>query len=129
MERTTFKNIYPIHTLTIKKSACKHQSVDAILKYLKTKIDAHPVCTYIGEFNHYKHTKELKEGKIDEAMKDAKNILFCFGKELVNPNVLAVRPRSIGVAQMEDSFVLSFLKAPNDAANEAMIAWVDALEA
>ena len=46
----------------------------------------------------------------------------CFPKQQII--FLAVRPRSIGVAEMADSFVVSFLEAPNPEANAAMESWV-----
>ena len=71
------------------------------MAYLKNKIETHPIATYIGEFDHYAHTASLSEGKISEAIKNAKNIICCFGKVLPKPEVLAVRPRSIGVAMLQ----------------------------
>lgn len=115
---------YPVFTLEISKQECSYESVDAILAYLKEKIEAHPIATYIGEFDHYSHTASLEAGSIAEDIKDAKNIICCFGKVLPKPEVLAVRPRAIGVAQMSDSFVISFLEAPNPDANSAMESWV-----
>ncbi len=115
---------YPVFTMEIDKSETTYQSVDEILAYLKEKIDAHSVARYIAEFDHYTHTSSLEEGKISNNIKDAKNIICCFGKELPKPEVLAVRPRSIGVADMEDTFVVSFLEAPNPQANETMEWWV-----
>ena len=85
------------------------------------------VATYIGIFDHYSHTSSVEGSEIAADIKDAKNIIFCFGKELLNPMVLAVRPRAIGVADMQESFVLSFLEAPNPTANEAMIKWCKSL--
>lgn len=41
--------------------------------------------------------------------------------------VLAVRPRSIGIADMGDHFVISFMDAPMKPANDAMQAWALAL--
>jgi hypothetical protein len=41
--------------------------------------------------------------------------------------VLAVRPRSIGVADMGDKFVVSFMEAPMKPANDAMEMWVKGL--
>jgi len=123
MQETLFKEKYPIHTITIKKDETKFNSIDAILDTIKTNIQAHPVATYIGLFDHFSHTKSLSDGEIAAEMIDAKNIMFCFGKELTNPMVLAVRPRSIGVADMGEHFVLSFLEAPNPTANEAMKRW------
>jgi len=115
---------YPVYTIEIDKKETTYKNVDEILAYLKSKIEAHPIATYIGEFDHYTHTSNLKVGEVSESIKDAKNIICCFGKVLPKPEVLAVRPRSIGVAQMSDSFVVSFMEAPNPDANAAMESWV-----
>ncbi len=123
MQEKLFKEKYPIHTITISKSDAKFEGVDAILDAIKSNIEAHLVATYIGLFDHFSHTKSLSDGEFAAEMIDAKNIMFCFGKELTNPMVLAVRPRSIGVADMGEYFVLSFLEAPNPTANVAMKRW------
>ena len=115
---------YPVYTLEVRKSETSYQDVDAILGYLRAKVEAHPVAVYIGEFDHYMHTDRLDSGEISEEIKDAKNFICCFGKVLKNPDVLAVRPRSIGVADMGERFVISFLEAPNIEANKMMEQWV-----
>jgi len=124
MKQVTVMEKYPVFTIELNKNETSYKDIDEILSYIKSKIEAHPVATYIGEFNHYEHTSSLKEGKISEDIKDAKNIICCFGKALPKPEILAVRPRAIGVAEMSDSFVVSFLEAPNPEANAAMEAWV-----
>jgi len=126
MTEKLFKEKYPIHTISVSKSETNFTDVDSILDTLKESVDSHAVAIYIGIFDHYSHTKSI-DGEIDSDMLDAKNIMFCFGKELMSPEVLAVRPRAIGVADMGDSFVLSFLEAPNPAANEAMQSWIKAI--
>ena len=118
---------YPVFTLEVNKNETSYKDVDAVMDYLKEKIDTHPVAVYIGEFDHYAHTKSLADGEVSEDIKDAKNIICCFGKKLLKPIVLAVRPRSIGVADMGDSFVVSFLEAPNPEANSAMEDWVKSI--
>jgi len=118
---------YPVFTLEVDKNETSYKDVDAVMDYLKEKIDTHPVAVYIGEFDHYAHTKSLAEGEVSEDIKDAKNIICCFGKKLPKPVVLAVRPRSIGVVDMGDSFVVSFLEAPNPEANSAMEDWVKSI--
>jgi len=127
MQKQLFKDKYPIFKTTINKSELPYTSIDEIFSFLKEEILIHPVATYIGEFDHYAHTSCLAENSIDSSIKNAKNILFCFGKELLVPEVLAVRPRSIGIAEMEDKFVISFMEAPNPAANESMQKWVKSL--
>ena len=128
MQELLFKDEYPIFTTTLKKCETTHTDTSAILTALQAKIDAHSVATYIGLFDHYAHTSCLESGQVSNDIVDAKNILFCFGKELLVPEVLAVRPRSIGIAERKEEFVISFLKAPNPTANEAMIKWVEALK-
>ncbi len=124
MKQITVMEKYPVFTVEVKKEETTYKNVDEILDYLKAQIKAHPVAVYIGEFDHYGHTSGLAEGKIAEEIKDAKNLICCFGKVLPKPEVLAVRPRAIGVAEMAESFVVSFLEAPNPDANTAMEKWV-----
>ncbi len=40
---------------------------------------------------------------------------------------MGVRPRAIGVAELKDSFVLSFMEAPNPDATKAMKIWVESI--
>ncbi|MCJ7766027.1 MAG: hypothetical protein MUP09_08825 [Thiovulaceae bacterium] len=127
MKQMQFKNEYPIYTMTLAKNETSLKTVGDMLELLRSKIEMHPISTYIGLFDHYAHTSSLEEGEIESDIFDAKNILFCFGKELLLPEVLALKPRSIGIAERKDDFVLSFLKAPNPAANETMILWCKSL--
>ncbi len=127
MKQKVFKEKYPIFELMIPKNETTCRSVDEIIARLKDSIEAHPVATYIATFDHYAHTASLEEGQIAEDIEAAKNIVFCFGKELPTPEVMAVRPRSIGVSDLGDRFVLIFMEAPNPQANEAMERWSKAL--
>jgi len=124
MKQITVMEKYPVFTIEVSKDEVRYESVDEILTYLKGKIESHPIATYIGEFDHYSHTSSLEVGSIAEDIKDAKNIICCFGKSLPKPEVIAVRPRSIGVVEMGKSFIISFLEAPNPDANSAMESWV-----
>jgi len=127
MKQITVMEKYPVFTYAVKKEDTTFKSVDEVLEFLNSKISEHPVATFIAIFDHYSHTKGLKVGEISEDIKDAKNIVFCFGKALPNPQVMAVRPRSIAVAELSDSFEISFMQAPNPDANDAMQNWVKAV--
>ena len=127
MKQKIFKEKYHIFEIEYKKSELQYKSVDEIIAALQVKIDAHPVIAFIAIFDQYKHTSSLKDGEINPSIKAAKNIIFCFGKELPTPEILAIRPRSIGVCELKDSFVVSFLEAPNDAANKTMEEFVKSL--
>ncbi|NTV17785.1 MAG: hypothetical protein HGB09_10160 [Chlorobiaceae bacterium] len=128
MKQTIFQEKYPIYTLEINKNETNCKSVDDILTHFKTMIEGNPAVLFIGIFDHYTHTAGVPDNFISPKIRDAKNIIFCFGKEIQNPGVLAVRPRSIGVAELEHSFVVTFLEAPNPAANAAMESWTKALK-
>jgi len=127
MKQITVMEKYPVFTIQIEKSETTYSSVDEIIAYLKAQIEAHPIAVYIGVFDHYTHTSNLEVGEIAPNIKDAKNLICCFGKALPKPEVMAVRPRSFGVADMGESFVVSFMEAPNPEANSAMENWVKAI--
>jgi len=124
MKQITVMEKYPVFTLEVSKDETSYQNIDEIIEYLKSQIALHPVATVIDVFDHYTHTSNLEVGEISETIKDAKNLICCFGKALPKPEVLAVRPRSFGIADMGKSFVVSFLEAPNPDANAAMEKWV-----
>ncbi|WP_457648449.1 DUF6858 family protein [Profundibacter sp.] len=126
MKQSLLMEKYPTFDLQIGKDETSLTSVDEILTALKVNIDAHPKVAYIGIFDHLSHTKSI-DGDIAPEIKDAKNILFCFGVKLPNPRVLAVRPRSIGVTDMGDHFHISFMEPPMPMATDAMEEWCKAL--
>jgi hypothetical protein len=127
MKQKIFKDKYHIFEIEYKKSELNFKNIDEIISALKSKIDEHPVLAFIAIFDQYKHTSSLKDSEINPKIKAAKNIVFCFGKELPTPEVLAVRPRSIGVCETQDSFILNFLEAPNEMANKTMEEFVKSL--
>ena len=125
MKQVTLMEKYPVSEMDIMKSETTFSTVDEVIAYLKEKIDAHPVAAYIATFDHYTHTKSLGDaGEIGADILDAKNIICCFGKQLPKPSMLAIRPRAIGVAELADKFVVSFMDAPNAQAHEFMVSWV-----
>ncbi len=127
MQQITVMEKYPVYTLRIEKNETDYKTIDEIFTYLKVQIELHPIATYIGEFDHYAHTASLEVGEISDEIKAAKNLICCFGKVLPKAEVLAVRPRAIGVAELDSAFVISFLEAPNPDANKAMESWVKGL--
>lgn len=129
MKHMMLQEKYPVFTLEVGKNELANPTMQGIVDYFLAKIEEHPVARFIAVFDHYSHTKALPQGEINPAILDAKDVVFCFGTHLPNPQVLAVRPRSIGIAEMADSFVVSYMEAPMPLANNAMEAWVTALNA
>lgn len=122
MKKTIFMDKYPVYTLEIQKDETSLKNVDEILSYYKTKIDEHDVAVFISMFDHYEHTKSL-DGVINPEILDAKNIIFCFGMAIPSTKILAARPRSIGVAELKDSFMIEFVEAPNEKLHDVMELW------
>ncbi|WP_178860876.1 DUF6858 family protein [Thiomicrorhabdus cannonii] len=123
MQKKMFQEKYPIFELKIAKSDCKYDSVAAILDDLQAKIEAHPKACFIARFDHLSHTQSI-EGEINPQIKDAQNIIFCFGFQIPGADPVAVRPRAIGVTDLGDTFVVNFMEAPNPVAQETMQTWV-----
>lgn len=127
MKQTVVLEKYPVFILSIPKTECAFETLDDIVEYFIEKIEQHPIARLIGIFDHYAHTRALAEGEIAPEIIGAKNIVFCFGMAIPNPEILALRPRSIGVADLADRFVVSFLEPPMPIANTAMEGWIQGL--
>ena len=126
MKKTTFMDKYPVFSLTIDKNECKYEAMQEIVEDLKAKIDAHPIAKFIAIFDHYAHTKNIN-GEIAPEILDAKNIVFCFGAAIPNSKILAVRPRSIGLCETKDQFIIDFLEAPKEELHVLMETWAKSL--
>jgi len=109
------------------KSEARFRSVDEIVDWLKSRIETHPMARFIAVFDHYAHTASLAEGVISPDILAAKNIVFCFGLTLPDPEALALRPRSIGVCELPDRFVITFLEPPMPVANTMIEEWVSSI--
>jgi hypothetical protein len=126
MKQTLLQEKYPVLVAEIGKDETTCKNVDDIVAYLKARIAENERVQFIGVFDHYAHTRRI-EGDIGAGIQAAVDVIFCFGFSLPNPQVLAVRPRAIGVADMGDKFVVSFMEAPMPPANLAMEGWVKGL--
>jgi len=126
MKKTVFMDKYPVYTLELLKSEMKVDSIDLVVSHFMKKIDEHPVAKFIALFDHYTHTKELN-GPMVEGLKDAQNVIFCFGSAIPDTKILAARPRSIGICEFDDKYVVEFIEAPKNELNELMESWAKSL--
>ena len=128
MTKSNLMDKYPVYSLSIPKTETNFKNIDEIIEQLKSFIEAHPVAIYISTFDHYAHTKSLGEkGKMLQGLQGAKNLIFCFGKEIPNTQILAVRPRTISVSELENSFSIDFLEVPNEQLQVLVEKWVKSL--
>ncbi len=62
-----------------------------------------------------------------EGLKNAQNIIFCFGPAIPNTKILAARPRSIGICEFDDHFIIEFIEAPKEELHALMESWAKEL--
>jgi dimeric dUTPase (all-alpha-NTP-PPase superfamily) len=127
MKQSLQQNQYAVFSLEVEKSETRFTTAKEIIDYLQAQINTHETATFIAIFDHYAHTQQLPQGQIADEIIDAMSIIFCFGITLPSPDVMAVRPRSIGVTEMEDKFLITFIEAPMPVANITMEEWVKAI--
>jgi len=127
LKQQLFMEKYPIFTLEMSKKECRFTDIDLIMEYLKEQIAANPVAALIGEFDHYTHTDAIG-GEINPDIHAAKMVVFCFGQKLPKPEMMAARPRSIGICDMGESFVFTFLEAPMPSINDVIEEWIKQIQ-
>ena len=127
MKKTIFMDKYPVYSLELLKNEMNLKNTQEVVAYFKEKIEIHPIATFITIFDHYSHTKKLG-GEILEGLIDAQNVVFCFGAAIPNTKMLAARPRSIGVCEFEDKFIIDFIEAPKEELHSVMESWAKALK-
>jgi len=127
MKKTIFMDKYPIYSLELDKNEISQKNTKEIIDYFVDKIENHPIATNIAVFNHYEHTKKIN-GPIHDKILDAQNVIFCFGSAIPNSKILAVRPRSIGIAEFKEKFSIEFIEAPNEKLHDVMEEWTVALK-
>jgi len=123
MKQSLLHERYPLFVLRLERSEIRVQTIDGICDYFRDCIQRHRCGQFIAVFDHYAHTCELPDSEVASEILAAKNVLFCFGLTLPSPEILGLRPRSIGVTELADQFVISFMEAPMPLANAAMEDW------
>ena len=128
MTQITIQQQCPVNVEEIAFNETSYQNVDEIINMLKAKIDADPNITYITTFDHHDYTVSLPHGKIAPGITAAKNLLFCFGPMIPNPYMMALKPRSMGITQTSEGFIIAFAEAPLPIANTTMTEWAQGIK-
>ncbi len=127
MRQVMMKEKFPVYIQEYEKAGVRFATLDGLCQHVHECIEKDPEARYIGTFDHYTHTRQLTQGVIAPEIKGAKMILFCFGEKLMDPRVLALRPRSIGIAETDSQFVIAFLEPPTPEAVNSMERWVSSM--
>mgnify|MGYP007043493367 CR=1 FL=1 len=53
MKKTVFMDKYPVNSMELQKNEISQKTINEVLEYFKTKIEAHPISTFISIFDHY----------------------------------------------------------------------------
>jgi len=128
MTKTILMEKYPVFSLHINKNETSFKNIDEVVAHFTQLIENHPIAKFIALFDHYEHTSSMQDGVISPEIKDAKNVIFCFGKQLPNAKMLAVRPRSIGICEFEDAFEINFLEVPNEQLHTVTEEWAKSVK-
>ncbi len=127
MTSTMVANKYPVFTTEISKDDAKFENADEVIAYIKEQVDAHPVAGYISTFDHYTHTTSLPQYGMPSNIVDIKVAIFCFGPEVPMPEIVAARPRSIGVVEEADKFIVTFMDPPAPVLRDVMTSWINGI--
>ncbi len=106
MKQTLSKEDLALCRVDLLKSETRFGSVDEIVDYLKSRIEAHRMPRFIAVFDHYAHTASVPEGTIAPEILAAKNVILCFGLTLPDPEAI------------------TFLEPPMPVANTLVEEWV-----
>ncbi len=123
MKTCLAQETYAVFTLEIEKGETDCRSIDDVIEYFKARIEEHPLACLVAVFDHLAHTRGLRQGRVSEDILSARSVVLCFGITLPEARAMAARPRVIGICELPDRFVVTFLEAPMPVANTTMEGW------
>jgi hypothetical protein len=126
MTKSIFKDKFPINSIEINKNKTTYKTANEIASYFEEKINKHPVAKHISTFDNFEHTSNIN-GAIQDGIKAALVVIFCVGKEIPTPKILAIRPRAFGITELENSFSIDFMDAPSENLIDVMATWTKEL--
>lgn len=126
MHRVMILDKYPVCVDEIAKADTPLRNVDEIVDHLCNQVRADRSVALIGIFDHYGHSVRLG-GHIHPEVQDAKEVVFCFGPALPDVELLAIRPRAIGIADLGNRFFVTFLEGPGEETNRTLEHWIEDL--
>ena len=118
---------YPVFSLTLERSETRFKTVDEITGYLTEKIEADKIAHLISVFDPSSYIRSQEQGHIGDDILATRSIVFCFGITLPGPEVMAERPRSIGICELRSGFFITFMEVPMPVANTRIENWVRSL--
>ncbi len=122
-EEKLVNNEFPIIKISINKnefnSHFNNNGIDSfneLVGLFRNKLEGIKDVKIISEFDNLGHTQSIG-GEINKNIINAKIIIYCFGKNLLSPEQIAIRPRNLSICEIGDYYTISFLKIPSDNLN------------
>jgi len=125
LQKQLVAGIYPVQSIELGKP-CGLADADAVVEILLRCIEDHPKARLITIFDYLQHIWELG-GEIPDGFIAVRNIVFCLDSGLDAPELVALRPRAIGVTEFEDRFVVSYMESPLAEYNATLATWLSGL--
>ncbi len=117
---------FPIYYQEILKEKTTYRNIPEIIDALKAALAKNPSSQVIAVFDLHDHVQK-RGGKIADDILGAQTLVFCVANAIPYADIVALRPRSIGVTEFTDRFVLNFLEAPAQPVTDTMLALVGAI--
>ena len=127
MKRSVQELTRPVFHREVDKAGTGLRGGDEVVRLLASRIDAHPLARFVAIYDHYGHTRSLDGGYVDPGLRGVRSLVFCFGRTWPGPACMALPPRSTGVCELSDRFVITFAEAPRPVANLAMERWAESI--
>ncbi len=126
MEKKIINEEFPIYYKEIAKRDTSYKHIGEIIAALQTRLADNPSAQVIAVFNLYDHVR-MRDGQVADEILGAQNLLFCVANAIPNSDLVALRPRSIGLTEFADRFVLNFMEAPAHPVTETMRTLIEAV--
>jgi len=126
MQQKIINEKFPVYYQEIMKESTPYRNITEIIDALKAGLAKNPSSQIIAVFDLHDHVQK-RGGKIADGIFGAQTLLFCVANSIPHADIVALRPRSIGVTEFADRFVLNFLEAPAQPVTDTMLALVDAV--
>ena len=126
MQQKIINEKFPVYYQEIMKGSTPYRNIAEIIDALKAGLAKNPSSQIIAVFDLHDHVQK-RGGKIADSIFGAQTLLFCVANAIPHADIVALRPRSIGVTEFADRFVLNFLEVPAQPVTDAMLALVDAV--
>jgi hypothetical protein len=97
-----------------------------VVEGLLRQIEEHPRARLVAVFDLLEHAWESGSAILPE-LRGVKQVIVCFGGEILDAEALVLRPHTISVVETTDGFAVHYMETQVADFDEAMAKWLDGL--